>query len=347
MSDKYSKRILIRLSIFGLAILCLCRGYVAGPRALTTTLINEEDDGVIKTTTRKNSYGVEFVEHAFHAPSKGLPNHVIDMFCAHVKLRLYWRGYRGECKQTHRKGIYLRRMARFAKHVFNEIRDVDKPFNATMLSKVDKFLAAKFDQPADNGDRKEGEEDEEFDEDEDEIDLDQAADALKPSKMQGVKEKLARKWTDMKSKHNKNNHHEDPAANELLDEIDSSEAVKTLRKQGQSSALARIRKFAKSWNFKKMAMWIYTRWRTLWWMALSCLYVKYYLWDPALDDFTKLKRSLLMWPELQLVKLQDVQCKPVIFFRRVMDICKILNPLMKFDLGQFNYNALTRFKADA
>jgi hypothetical protein len=321
MSDKYSTEILIKLLLTRSVLIWLLVGHAA--KLAATSNLNYDEP--YQTITRRSSYGVEHIEHAFHAPLKGLPNHVLELFCSSVRLRLYWNGYRKEIKATHRKGVYLRRMARLAKHLFEEIRDVDKPFNATMLSKVDKHFAAKFDQSRETTD----EDDFEFDDDH----------QVKHKPFSGFKSKFSKKLNNFMPKFNDENN-----LDEIVEEIDSSETAKELNNEGKKSTLEKIKKFAKSWNFKKATLFIYTRWRTMWWMALSCLYTKYYLWDPALDEFIKLKRSLLMWPDLQLVKLKDLQCKPLVFFRRIMDICKMLNPLMRIDFWQFNYNSRTIFK---
>lgn len=340
--------LLIRLPLVVSVIVVLLVGQVA---LVAADPAEADDDKSIKTITRKDKYGVAHIEHAFNAPSKGLPTPVLDLFCSSVKLRLYWKGYRQEIKKTHRKGIYLRRMARFAKHVFKDVRDVDKPFNATMLSIVDRHFAAKFDQSSSSEDEfedddddekvkdKDKEKDKDKDRDSDHADLVLELDdsASKQPMFKSIKSAISKTLHNMNPK----NHDVD---NEILEEIDSSSTVKELKKQGQHPAIETIKKFAKSWNFKKAALLVYTRFTTMWWLSLSCLYTKYFLWDPALDEFIKLKRSLLMWPELQLVKLQDLQCKPVMFFRRIMDICKILNPLMRMSFGQFNYDSLTRFK---
>lgn len=290
-------------------------------------------------------------EFAFRAPMKGLPNHQIEVFCASVRMRLYWGVYRDEVKETKRKGLYLRRMARLAKHIFDDIRDTDRPFNATMLSQPDKYFGVSQD-PGD--------------EPMDESGASSVGGTSKGPKMAKV-EKAKKRLSLFKTKlvnglqrqpsgdqtaapvsaNEENNGNEDDnddaQSNKSASEtIEASEAMKELDQEGNKFAIKRIKKFIKKWA-PKVALGIYTRWRTMWWMMMSCLFAKYYLWDPALDEFTKLKRNLVMWPEFQLLKMQQLSCKPLQLFKRLLDVCKVMNPLMHIDFGQLSLDKMTRF----
>lgn len=116
--------------------------------------------------------------------------------------------------------------------------------------------------------------------------------------------------------------------------------------RGPQGKLSQRLKSAYRYYAPKAKMGIYTRWRTMWWLTMPCIYTKYYLWDPALDEFTKLKRSLVMYPDLLRLRLQDVECKPVKFFQHILDVCKILNPLMHISFGQLSLDQMIRFKSD-
>ena len=113
----------------------------------------------IETISHRGQDGLELVELAFRPPMAGVPQHALDVFCASTKMRLYWGVFREEIKETHRKGFHLRHAARMAKHVFSDVRDADKPFNATMLSQIDKWFPVKFDNPALEGGASESESD--------------------------------------------------------------------------------------------------------------------------------------------------------------------------------------------
>lgn len=295
---------------------------------------NAEQPPTIETIIFTDSNGVEHEEYAFRAPMDGLPEHPLKMFCASTKMRLYWSVFREEIKQNRRKSINLRRMARLAKHVFEDARDADKPFNATMLSKVDKYFAASIDTSPNNDGKK--------------------TKCDTKLNLKNLKCKLTRQKTTRSDSNNNDfdygdDNHIDADKNKYqeaknpLDLIDSSDWQS--EDENLNNTKERVKTFIKK-HAPKVALGIYTRWRTVWWMMLSCLFTKYYLWDPALDEFTKLKRSLVMWPKLQLVKLQDLQCKPLKLFKRILDVCKILNPLLHFSFGQLSLDRPYRFKGD-
>ena len=48
-----------------------------------------------------------------------------------------------------------------------------------------------------------------------------------------------------------------------------------------------------------------------------------------------------MYPDIQLVKLHEIDCLSVKLFKRLLDSCKILNPLMNFSFGQLDINRVT------
>lgn len=301
-----------------------------------------------ETIVFKDELGNEHEEYAFRAPMKGKPEQVVDMFCASTKMRIYWGAFREEIKESHRKGIYIRRMARFAKHIFDDIRDADKPFNDTMLSKVDKYFATSTDCVDES--------------------IEQEVSSSKKStsngqkspkkKFKALKVKLigGRKSSsststpppddddgDVSDEVIKETTDGDPT--QLEEEIDTSDPMKELEMEGFKDAAKKIKKFVKKWA-PKVAVGLYTRYRTMWWMTMSCLFAKFYLWDPALDEFTKLKRNLVMWPEFQLVKLRDISCKPLKLFKRILDVCEILNPLFHFNFGHLSLERISKFKSD-
>lgn len=288
----------------------------------------------IETITYKDSDGVENVEHAFRAPMSGVPKPILELFCANNKLRLYWDVFREQVLLTTRNGIFLRRMARFARHAFEDVRQVDKPFNATMLSRVDDYFAVK-------------------DSDEDELELhdDKVDKGTAGVDNQSTKSQLSAYKRFLSSKFKMIGHAKrqlvDKLSKEQLEALDESVKAddQITKTKGLKEVLGKIKSFVQA-QAPKVAMGIYTRWRLLWWMVMPCAFVKYYLWDIALDDFTKLKRSLLMYPDIQLMRLQDLECKPVRFFKRILDVCKILNPLLNFSFGQLALDKVSRFKAD-
>lgn len=294
----------------------------------------------IETIVYLDPAGVEHEEYAFREPARGLPVHVMDMFCSSVKLRLYWNGFRDEIKDDKRKGIYLRRMARLARHIFKDIRGADRPFNATMLSRTDDYFAVKLDTGDEEVDRAISSRADEAEGAEPHRGATNQTDPLSAGARQFRKLKLLSRRISHKLSHKWSGD-----INNVMEEIDSSDTMKRLESEGQLDARLKIKRFARKWG-PKVALAIYTRWRTMWWMMMSCLYTKFYLWDPALDEFLKLKRSLVMWPELQLARMQDLNCPPLMFFVRLMDVCKVLNPLMNINFGQFNLDKLTRFKTD-
>lgn len=122
--------------------------------------------------------------------------------------------------------------------------------------------------------------------------------------------------------------------------------IENIDDRGPQGKLIQRLKSAYRFYAPKVKMGVYTRWSTMWWLTMPCIYTKYYLWDPALDEFTKLKRSLVMYPDLLQLRLQDVECKPVKFFQRILDVCKILNPLMHISFGQLSLDQMIRFKSD-
>lgn len=96
----------------------------------------------IEILTYKDSNDVEHEEYAFRAPMAGVPESVLQVYCANIKLRLYWDVFRQQVKDTRgRTEIFLRRLARMARHTFDEIRDVDNPFEGKRLSIIDKYFA--------------------------------------------------------------------------------------------------------------------------------------------------------------------------------------------------------------
>lgn len=319
----------------------------------------EDFSTTIKIIITKDAQGIEHEELAFRAPMKGLPEPVIEMFCANVKMRLYWGVFRDEVKDSFRKGVFLRRMARLARHIFEEVADADKPFNETMLSVVDTYFPAspnKIEQSLDEKiregkgpDRKEKENSLES--------LTRTESFSKKfktlkAKLVGIKKSsssaslnVVPESTSSASDDATSGPKDPDDLRDRLELVESSDPMKQLEKDGRTEATQRVKAFVKKWA-PHIMLGVYTRYRTMWWLMMSCLFTKYYLWDPALDEFIKLKRNLVMWPELQLVRMQDLKCKPLMLFQRILDVCKIMNPLMYFDFGQLSLDKLTRFKND-
>lgn len=284
----------------------------------------------IETIEYKDSNGLQRTEYAFRAPMKGVPKRVLELYCANVKVRLYWGVFREEVINPVRKGLYLRRVARLTRHLFSEVADVDKPFEGERLSTVDEYFAVN-DKPKD-------------DESEEE----------KRSTFAGIEAKikgLFRKRREPDSVRAAGSGFDHADSDEELDEH-SEEALRYLveaeesigaegKPTGKKNAQGIMRDLA-----PKVALGLYTRYRTMWWMMMSCLFTKYYLWDPALDEFIKLKRTMNLYPDFQLMRLQDLQCKSTKFFAHILDVCKILNPLLKMDFGTMNLDKLTKFKGD-
>lgn len=104
----------------------------------------------IETITFKDSNGIEHEEYAFRAPMKGIPESILEVYCANIKLRLYWNVYRQQVNESRgRTENLLRRLGRMARHTFDEIRDVDNPFQAKKLSIIDKHFPVNEDEPND------------------------------------------------------------------------------------------------------------------------------------------------------------------------------------------------------
>lgn len=263
-------------------------------------LVADSQIETIETIIFKDSDGIEHEEYAFRAPMKGAPENVIELFCANVKLRLYWDVFREQVKGKYRKGAHLRRLARFARAIYQDIQGVDKPFNATMLSKID------------------GHHDEDG----------EVADKTITAKTISVLKKMS-SISD-----------ETPEFGLEADEK-GHKGLKYKLREASDKAKYYIAEYA-----PKIGLGLYTRFATMWWLMMPCLFTKYYLWDPALDEFIKLKRSLVMYPEFQLVKLRDVDCKSIKLFKRILDTCKLMNPLMYIDFGQMSLDRMTRFKQD-
>lgn len=315
---------------------------------------------------RDETTGLEMEEYAFARPNVGLPGHLLEMFCASIKMRLYWGVFRDEVKETRRKGLYLRRMARLARHIYVDIRDADKPFNETMLSQPDEAFAAPLITGA-IGTTSSGasaaaaaatssaaslDENSPVDRALDKLDQQEAmgaASKVNTASSREEKKKLFRtlkgKVSNLKKSLSSGDTQGSSSSSgrlENLDEIEHSEPMQELTEPAQQ----KVKLFLKYWA-PKVALGVLTRWRTMWWLMMSCLFAKYYLWDPALDEYIKLQRNLVMWPQLQVTKMHQLdQCKPIQFFKRLLDTCKVLNPLMHADFGQFSLDKLTRFKSD-
>lgn len=301
-------------------------------------------DEIIETKVFEDSSGHQHEEYAFRPPVRGVPNQILRTYCANMKLRLYWGVFREQAKSAYRYGANLRRMARFAKHVYDDIRKVDKPFNATQLSIVDEFFGVKND-------------DSEDDDSEQEMLITKQANPnqlpcrhrLKKSRFHTLTKLFS--WSAESSSKNlctdQVQQQAQANAQEQEQEIkleESNESLKELELK-HSNASAKIKSYFKKYA-PKVGIGIYTRWTTMWWLMMSCLFAKYYLWDPALDEFQKLQRNLVMYPDILLVKLQDINCRPVKFFQRILGVCGILNPIMNIDFGQFSLDKMTRFKSD-
>lgn len=244
----------------------------------------------IETIVRKDSKGFELEEYAFRAPIRGHPEQVLDLYCANIKLRLYWDVFRETVKNDNtRTAAHLRRLARFARHLFKDIRAVDHPFEGEMLSKIDEWFGVK---PTE--------------EDQREIDL-----ASLGGQEAEEEEENGLSFTT------------------------TSAPIKVRLKETMHKLKKLVKKHAPT-----VVVGIYTRWATMWWLMMSCLFAKYYLWDPALDEFTKLQKSMVMYPEFQLLKLHEINCLPIKFFEHLLDTCKILNPLMNIDFGQLSLNKM-------
>jgi len=305
---------------------------------------------LFETITFKDENGVQFEEYAFRPPLEGLPTRLLGMYCASIKMRLYWNVFRLEVKETRRKGFYLRRLARLARHLFNEeLRTVDKPFNATMLKRPDDYFAASL----------------VFGDEEKEASaVDRALQKVQSSpeerasstgeqhQTSGTASKLMDSITGKISKQisiGKNGNSNEIAKADLLEDNEELQRIEQeLQTEGAGApeVRKRLKDLLKHWapKLKNVGHSVYTRWRTIWWLMMPCLFAKYYLWDPALDEFKKLQRSLVMWPQFQVAKMHELDCGPLKLFKRILDTCKLLNPLMHLNFGQFSLEKLTRFK---
>lgn len=298
---------------------------------------------LIQTITRTSSIdtdGVEVTELAFRAPAKGVPEHVIDIFCANIKLKLYWGVYRETVKSKARTSQDVRRISRLARHYYPEIRSVDSPFNAPRLSKIDEYFGVK--EKIDDLDKETMTMDSESDD----------SDKKGKSRIKQIKMKFKRKLTHKHDLDEEDEHDEEIKQKMSASLGDNSapdgELTKAVEGTGKPkrAMLEKIRDYVKKYA-PKVGMGIYTRWSTMWWLMMSCLYTKYYLWDPALDEFIKLKKTMIMYPDLLLVKLQDIDCLPTKFFQKIISACKILNPLLNYSFGQLSLDNMMRFKGQA
>lgn len=321
------------VSLILLAICCI-HATASSANARGTT----DQTETIQTIRFTDSAGNEVTELAFRAPAKGVPKQVINVFCANVKIRLYWGVYRETIKSTARTGQDVRRMARLARHYYPEIRAVDDPFDAPRLSKVDEWLGVK------ETDRGEAFHDSSLvfsDTDSEE----QGEGRLEQSKVK-IKRKLSVKHEDDEDANKEIKQMMDASVNGGFD--DNAESTKTdkMFTKAKKRRLERLRDQVKRYA-TKVGMGAYTRWATMWWLMMSCLYTKYYLWDPALDEFIKLKKTMIMYPDFSLLKLQDIECLPTRFFQRIISACKTLNPLLNYDFGQLSLDSMMRFKGRA
>lgn len=286
--------------------------------ASTSCYLTDSAD-TIETIVYTDDNGIEHEEYAFIAPMRGYPEHVLKMFCANVKLRLYWNMYREEIKLNLRKGLYLRRVARFAHYAFDDIRNADSPFEAPRLSRIDDYFDLEGDDPkaANTTDTVDGDE---------------------PRVRR--RDSMLNKLSFTKKSHTRD---QAPIESEKMTErklTDITQEIVETSKIEKPSTIEYLKSFIQKYA-PKVGMALYTRIRTMWWLMYPCVFTKYYLWDTALDEFMKLKRSLVMYPDIQLVKLQDIDCLSTKLFKRILDACKILNPLMNFSFGQLDLNSLT------
>lgn len=293
MSLQYPKKILIELSIRMIVATFVVIAHSKHTLALEA----------FETITFKDELGQEHEEYAFEAPLKGVPQHILDLHCANTKLRLYWSVFRPEIKESKRKGIFLRRIARLSRHIFSEVRLADKPFNATQLSVMDEYFAIRDEENS----KKESD---------DEEDYEQAKVSVESKGELGGE----KRWyhTSKHSKSSKTNYRS-----------------KELSPSAPKGHVEQLKQFVRK-HAPKVGMGIYTRWRTMWWLMMPCLFTKYYLWDPALDEYTKLQRSLVMYPDFLMLKMQEINCPPLNLFKRILDVCKLLNPLLNFNFGQLS-----------
>lgn len=123
-----------------------------------------------------------------------------------------------------------------------------------------------------------------------------------------------------------------------IDEIQSSDAFKELFKQKGSVAIDIIKKWVPI-----VSKGVRIRYMSAWWLMMSCIFVKYYLYDPALGEWLNLQRWMPQYPDFQELQLKNQSCKPVRFFIRLLDVCKIINPLFNISLGQFSLDHMMKY----